>query len=226
MSVGWVLYWWFCPSISRHDVWMYFNRICKMRGPLGEESPVKWPGEESMRRLQVQTPQYVTVAGQIHAQQPACAHWASQPITPSCIPPFSPSRNGFVPALNVVSQRYRFCLCSLSLPHWLIHKCTCLYTCIHDIYVISCWGNLCCNCQFEFNVHCGVYVQTSSNWFTSCSLEKQTSTDHFHVERIHAVMVSCSSSWHRSSFPKESLIHHIQISFWRVQNFLQIQGVY
>ncbi|CAM6079961.1 unnamed protein product [Sphagnum tenellum] len=32
-------------------------------------------------------------------------------------------------------------------------------------------------------------LQTSSNWFTSCSLQKQTSTNHFHVERIHAVMM-------------------------------------
>jgi hypothetical protein len=194
-----------------------------MCGPLGEESLVKWPGEESMRRLQVQTPQYVTVAGQIHAQRPACAHWVSQAITPSCIPPFSPSRNGFVRALNVVSQRYRFCLCSLSLPHWLIHKCTYLYIWyICDLVWESLW-------QLPIWVQCAlyrVYVQTSSNWFTSCSLQKQTSTYHFHVERIRAVMVSCRSSWHRSSFPKECLIHHIQISLWRVKNFLQIQGVY
>ncbi|CAM6011991.1 unnamed protein product [Sphagnum balticum] len=97
-----------------------------------------------MRRLQVQTPQYVTVAGQIHAQRPACAHRGSQPITPSCIPPFSPSRNGFVPALNV----------------------------------------------------------TSSNWFTSCSLQKQTSTDHFHVARIHAVMEIVQCLGRKSCQPK------------------------
>jgi hypothetical protein len=128
--------------------WTYFNRICKMCGPLGEESLVKWPGEESMRRLQVQTPQYVTVAGKIHAQQPACAHWVSHPITPSCIPPFSPSRNSFVPALNVVSQRYRFCLCSLSLPHWLIHKCTYLYI----LYI-------CDLVLGEFLLHLPIWVQ-------------------------------------------------------------------
>jgi hypothetical protein len=45
-------------------------------------------------------------------------------------PHSSPFRNGFVLPLNIVSQRYTRCLCSLSLSHLLIH----IYVHIYIVY--------------------------------------------------------------------------------------------